>query len=955
MIIELQIASETLIASFREQMRRTLACQLFEFSLLETSWRVVGYELGETKLRRAQAADGTACVHVGAPNVTTHLSIRPIRIVQQLTVNTCSTSDLVAANGKLGQVVALHMDLVFVIDMDSCASMRHLCFRYTGMEPSLPDIEQAVGTRIPTVRVPLPIDRVLAQVMPAGLPLINAHLTLGPNDALVAIRMEFWQPAWETETGDQARVLPYWTRFYAGIVSDHLLPAEQWSVFVDQHVLVNQVQTLIRESFAGSTKTRLHSGPFGSWINNGGIGRIRVTFNADSIDACRCFTKEIDVNADITLDVDTTLKVANTLRQDIWVDVSPDFWDATCCIATAALFWPIVGGEQFTKQNVNQGEYLAGFLPFVAFIGALVQVLDASSKPEPPTGFTKDGEDGAHLFRDQVIDLGTNPTFGTMTLTAARAVDDEQITGVRGLLTAGTLAATRFPTLADIEAPALAWGAGGRCSRVLAASALFHLEAKLPGEQPLLELCGFEVIDDPTNSFRQAVRYERDSGNRHWLSIIVPVWNFSPDYWNRPYPCRIVVRTNGGIRIVSVAPPPVLSAEEAARLGREIQLRYVNNCYIPKYRIFEELEWPINPIIDTRGIYLWQIVIRGLPAGESLALTDPRNLMLGTMTVNAGREAFLNVIAPHTGSGAALTVRRMSVGRQIQALVDDGPVVSVRSASAVDETANPRPKIRSDREVIIRQTRLLPGAKIGLSGECRQLAVHRRHGKALVLAVTSGLIEAFDVEDPRRPVTEWTVPAAGVHGVVSFFGELLAWNDDGVRPLGELRAGRRDGFAPCRPSQTLGCAVAGRRLWLLRDGVLSGYDERHCEVARADAPDALGLAGTGDRLVLIDSQGAMVLDPLAPDPSARGNGLYDTCGLGRLAPVPALAPHPMLSASRADHTALLRVTTDGIEEVARYTATPWFVDAVRVGRVLAFPAADRHGITLSEAVQTASH
>jgi hypothetical protein len=957
MIIELQIDSKTLIASFREQMRQKLACQLFEFSFLNTLWRVTGYELGDTKLRRSQKSDGNACIHVGAPNVVTPMAIRPIRLTQHLIVNTCGTNELVAANGKLGPIVPLHMDLVFILETDCCGSMRQICFRYAGLDPSLPDIEAAIGNRIPTVCVDLPIDGVLAQVLPGGLPLINSHLTLGSRDELVVIRMEFWQPSWGTETGDPARVFSYWTRFYAGIVSDHLLPAEHWSVFVDQHVIVHQVQTLIRESFVGSTKTRLHSGPSGTWINNGGIGRVSVSFNADSIDACRCFTKEIDVNADITLDVDTTVKVPNTLHQDVWVDVSPDFWDATCCIATAALFWPIVGAEQFTKQNVNQGEYLAGFLPFVAFIGALAQVLDASSKPDPPTGFSKDDEDGEHLFRDQIIDLGTNPTFGTMTLTTARAVDDEQITGIRGLLTAGTLAiaARRYPTLADIGVSEMSWGGGGRCSRVLSARALFHLEATLPGEQVFLELCGFDIIDDPTNSFRNAVTYERDSGNRHWLNIVVPIWNFSKDYWNAPYPCRIVVRTNGGIRIVSVAPPPVLSAEEAERLGREVQFRFVNECYLPKYRIFEELEWPINPVLETPGIYLWQIVVRGLPAGESLGIAGTRNVALGTAMVTAGREALVSLIAPHTGSGAPLTFRRMGVGRQVQTLAGDGPAVSVRSETPADQTATPTLRIRSDREVIIRQTRLLPGAQIGLPGACRQLGKQMLRGKPLLLAVTAGMIQAFDVRDPRRPTAAWAVAAAGVRGVIPFFGQLFAWTDDGVLPLRELQAEAPSGFRRCERPQILGCAVAGGRFWILRDCMLLGYDEKRCEVARTEAPGALGLAAAGDWLVLSDRDGVTVLDPANPDPSTSPKVRNDTCDLMRLLPVPALAPHPMVATHRSDHTALLRVTGSGMEEIARYTSTPWFIDAVRIGRVLAFPSADGHGVTLSEAVATSSH
>jgi hypothetical protein len=132
MIIELQIDAAVLMAAFRENMRQRLACQFTEFTLLRTQWRITSYEIGTTKLQRSQAMDGTACVHVGAPNVVTPIQVRTIQLVQQLTVNTCREDLLVDPNGALGPNVALHMDLIFAIETDSCGSMRQLCFRFLG-------------------------------------------------------------------------------------------------------------------------------------------------------------------------------------------------------------------------------------------------------------------------------------------------------------------------------------------------------------------------------------------------------------------------------------------------------------------------------------------------------------------------------------------------------------------------------------------------------------------------------------------------------------------------------------------------------------------------------------------------------------------------------------------------------------------------------------------------------
>jgi hypothetical protein len=961
MIIELQIGAAVLMAAFRENMRQQLACQFTEFPLLRTQWRITSYEIGTTKLQRSQAMDGTACVHVGAPDVVTPIQVRTIQLVQQLTVNTCREDLLVDANGALGPNVALHMDLIFAIETDSCGSMRQLCFRYLGTNP--PEAGASLGS-VPALCISLPLDAVLAEVLPAGMPLINSHLALGPDAQLIAVRMEYWKPSWQTDTGDPARTLPYWNGFYSGLVSNHLGQAEQFSVFVDQVPLVYQAVTLLRDSFKNTTSTRLNSGPDGSWINNGGTGRIHVSFNADSIDACRCFTKEIDVNADVDLDIDTTVPSPNTLRQDISVDVDPDFWDSTCCVVTAALFWPIVGAEQFAKQNVNSGEYLLGFLPFVALIGALLQVANASSKPDPPSGFTKDDDDGTHLFRVKTIDLKANPTLGTMALTASRAVDDEAVTGIRGLVVAGTvtIAVRHLPVLANLEVPNLDWGAGGHCSRTLSANALIFLETVTPGDQASLSLCGFDVIDDSLNIFSHAVQYQRDSGNRQWLTISLPFARFPDEYWAHPYPCRIVIRTNGGIRIVSVGVPRGLSAEEARALGQKIVFQYVSNCNYPKRRLFEELDWPIESLLDGPGIYLWQIAARGLPAGERLRIVDHGGETLGTGIVSTQGEALLTAVASFAGSGIPVTIVRDDFSRQVPNTHSSAAPSQVPRANhlvtikpAATEAEMMAMSIRQDRGATLRQTRLLPGAEIALPGECLQLATKMDNGRPLVLAVTSGMIKAFDVRRPAWPVERWAAIGSGFCGIVNFAGKLWAWGDDDIRSLQEIRKQLPRESSPCGCGTPVrGAGVAGQLLWLLRNEALHGYDERLCEVARIAMPRAKSFVAVGGLLVVADDEGLTVLDPKEVGSACeRKQVQFAATDLRQIAPTPALRPHPVITVTRREYISLMSVTADGVQEIARYTRSPWFAQAVRLGRVLAFPTASPRVIGFAEAVETA--
>ncbi|MGW4770003.1 hypothetical protein ACWEO2_18390 [Nocardia sp. NPDC004278] len=961
MIVEVEIDTATLVASFREQMRQKLACQLVEFPVGEVREWITGYEIGDTRLRRSQADNGEACAHVDPtdPGKVTKLVIRTIELVQHITVFTCGHTALVQANGGIGPIVPIQIDVIFTVETDSCGSMRNLCFRYATIDPYLSEVDQAIRSLISPNCIALPIDSVLKQAVPQCPRLINSHMILGPNDKSVVIRMEFWDAVWESLTGESAKTLPYWQRFYAGVVAQQLQPNEQWAVFVDQSALVYQARALVKDSFTASANTRLRSGPFGSWSNNGGVGRISVKFNGDSIDACRCVTKEIDVNADVTLDIDMSVPRPNTLRQDVWLDVSPNFWDSACCVATATMFWPIVGAEQLKKENINEGEYLLGFLPFVALVGALVQVLGASSKLDPPTDFTKDDEDGDHLFREQPLILGGDPSFGTMTLTSARPVDESQNNEARGLLTAGTVTirTRRLPTLADIERVEFSWGSGSRCSNTLGVHALFDLEATLPGDQALLSLCGFEVIDDPLGVFRKAVTYDRDSGNRHWLRVGVPIHALTETYFRNPYPCRIVVRTNGGIRIVSITPPERLSIERVREMEKEIQIRYVNDCQNPKHKIFEEREWRVDPPMDKEGAYVWQIDVKGLGAAEHVRIVDSGGKTLGVAIADTDGAALLTALASVKAADPALTViREVSREHGFADVPQLGMTPSAEHAALQQDMPGPATMAGdqyADRSVTLRQTRLLQGKTIPISGRCRQILPFMSGRSSVLIAVTSGLVEAFDVDHTDQPALAWSAGIPGARGIVDCDGGLYVWGDRGIGLLTQSITGRVRSLVDWSDETPVRRAIcANQRLWILGDGQLVAHDLSLAEVGRIDAEEASDVLAIGSAVVLVEAGGIRIVDGNGSQFRKEGK-LQSTGEARRVAAVPALGPRPLLALIFDDHVDLVRLGNETLEPAGRYGPTPWFLDVVRFGRWMAAPTRDRRAIALVEAVATA--
>src|SRR5215469_13673931 len=100
MIVELQLDADTFLASFREQIRKAVACELTEdvFDLNPSDgvpgepYIIVGYQVGKTTLRRSKNQTNV-CVHTGSIKTVTNRSVKKPEVVQELVVNICWVKD----------------------------------------------------------------------------------------------------------------------------------------------------------------------------------------------------------------------------------------------------------------------------------------------------------------------------------------------------------------------------------------------------------------------------------------------------------------------------------------------------------------------------------------------------------------------------------------------------------------------------------------------------------------------------------------------------------------------------------------------------------------------------------------------------------------------------------------------------------------------------------------------
>lgn len=333
MLVELQIDADMFCKSFREQVRKTLACELTEDKLGVAEYVITGYSVTDTKLRRARTKS-TVCIHTGAANVNTFRQVNKPEIVQTVVAHVSWKSDLITANTAKAPSIDLHLPLVFELGMDTCGNMRRFCINYLGLDGMIDDeLSKQVGQKIKPICKELPVDRVIADYMPKNVGMINAHLTLVQGEKCIAIRMEFWEAAWGSATGDPPRSLPEWDVFYAGHIADHLQRGtvrDGWSIFVDQAALTSFVRQTMSDSLSGSSDlivTRQPSATWYDWYAWPGItaNRVHASLEVKKVNACWCYTEDIDVTADVDADVLISVPAEDILRLDVYVDVSPDF------------------------------------------------------------------------------------------------------------------------------------------------------------------------------------------------------------------------------------------------------------------------------------------------------------------------------------------------------------------------------------------------------------------------------------------------------------------------------------------------------------------------------------------------------------------------------------------------------------------------------------------------------
>jgi hypothetical protein len=159
---------------------------------------------------------------------------------------------------------------------------------------------------------------------------------------------------------------------------------------------------------------------------------------------------------------------------------------------------------------------------------------------------------------------------------------------------------------------------------------------------PPAGMCKAYILSDPEGEFMLTVGEN--------TVTIMP--RFKPSYTANPYPCRVRVITNRGVRTITLLPPVAITDAESQEL-ETARLRAIASCYYWE-KIFtpvEKVRWlPDPPFGERRFVQFWQIVVRGMQPEDTIRVEGLEGATV--MTANPSRAGIAHMALLFSGDRA---------------------------------------------------------------------------------------------------------------------------------------------------------------------------------------------------------------------------------------------------------------------------------------------------------------
>lgn len=675
MYFELQLSANVFAKIVRNRLKAVPLCVDRELTAPDGNRLVVDQiVIGEsTWIQREQKIDlvngvptpkdiATQVVWIFSPTNYNFITVPFLQVKQELIIHLVKSSDL-EANGPnpTPPYKTLTIYPVFNVALDVASktvgtggpltlsyTLAHVDFGALIFGLSTEDrteIQQFIaGVKLPSTTVDLGS---LTALLKRQVTAINAGIACDPAGLFVALRVDFDVYASPVSLSQE---------FFVGGPTN-LLSGKEWTMFIDANVLIQDAKAKAKTAFESDPKVKLESGPEASWDPSGPA--IDISADIELVDACSFFVDDIDMDADVDIRVTFSVPKPNTLRTHFHLTADPsDVGEEIGCAITGALLWPFIGQLLLKNEEIGTGlgYYFAGLAggPVATFIGIIAAI--------ETTGVTNDlsGNIGSNCKQQDDENYECNDVLNLlMALTPSNhsRLDLETVSGVpQGLVLSGTISNLRdflMGSLESIHVKPFTWQIVGRCKGNGQNNFSVGNQAKISVfHTPPAEMCKAYILSDAEGEFILTI------GDN--TVTITP--RFLLSYTKNPYPCRVRIITNRGVRTITLSPPVAITNAESKNL-ETARLRAIASCYRWEklFTPVEKVLWlPDPPAGEHRFVQFWQIVVRGMQPEDSIRIQGLGGVTAMTAKPSTSGIAHMTLLFPdeHAPSELLLELNR---------------------------------------------------------------------------------------------------------------------------------------------------------------------------------------------------------------------------------------------------------------------------------------------------------
>lgn len=715
----------------------------------------------------------------------------------------------------------------------------------------------------------------------------NVGATMDASESVVAVRMELTPPLSDS--------LSRWTAFY-GEGPPNRMGSGTMALFVENGLILAATRKVVDDNLAHNETTgefALSSPPSVAWRTD--FPGVKVEISGEAVDLCPPalpFPEPLDL--DVKIDIEVRFSVVNggqALRMRIIVDGAPtDPAEVIACISMLAAFWPLVGGQFLswtgTDSDLGVGAHIggsmAGPLGMAIALGTLFANGFAPDLDIGPLQEVEDTDHDAEYFADTKIDdvltLSSLPNVALSLVDVVGLTNGLQLNAVFNLF-----ALSRFARLelnspeAEGNNPRFVWRYVGECGDQPTFVAQFTMNAiNLGLEDPPpnvpLRLEAMRILDDPLGQFQPHLIDQFPL-----IGMRIAEAQVLPAYQQQSYPCRILLFTNGGTRLVTIPPIPD-QPDDKAGLYAEFKAEQFIRCKTWTHffwgRIFNPL-WHVDPPpYEKVAFRLWSI--------------QAFDTMPGTrIEVALGDAAPRSSVSDRSGNASTQILSSEQTPAELQIAFHEPEGfegrLSGRATTAAQQHA--AVAVRPAGRLAIRQSLYTAQAFLRLVSPGRDLGAGLFLGSSALAVVVEGRVQVLDVSVASNPRWHQVFGHPAVEGAVFWRGELVSWGAGQV-----LRHRAADAASTVTRGDVIDVLVRSGHLHVLKSNMLEIFGARAEMVQQLSVRQGSAMRATATGISLEHPTGSLnvrlrrrhgcpqvVVDPQPSGSAAIPQGHLCTC------------------------------------------------------------------------------